>query len=178
MDGRGSARGLLGGVMCGAGVVACVYALIALAGCGNTDQDGSAAVRTASTRRSVDAAYGNAEVAACLQRNGLAVLGDGKLRASKTMTAAKRKAVENRCGFGEANIARSSKTNVRMKTIQRPTKPYESFRSRRIAKIVACLHRAGVNIPSADTALLSSTSGIRTHSRRVRAAIAKCRSGL
>lgn len=50
-----------------------------------------------------------------------------------------------------------------------------SFRDRLVAKIAACLHEAGVNIPRPDSALLSSTSGIGTRSPRVKAAIGKCR---
>jgi hypothetical protein len=52
----------------------------------------------------------------------------------------------------------------------------ESFRDRLVAKVVACLHKAGVNIPRSDSALLSSTSGIKTRDPRVRAAIGRCRS--
>jgi len=52
----------------------------------------------------------------------------------------------------------------------------KSFRSLAVAKIVACLHRAGVEIPRSDPALLSSTSGIKTRDPRVKVAIGKCRS--
>ena len=52
----------------------------------------------------------------------------------------------------------------------------QSFRSLAIAKVVACLHKAGVEIPRSDSALLSSTSGIKTRSPRVKAAIGRCRS--
>lgn len=177
MDGRGSARGLLGGVTCGPGVVACVCALIALTGCGSTDQGDSAATHTAATRRSVSTAYVNPEVAACMQTHGVTVLGDGSLRASKAMTIAKRKAAENRCGFGEAaKVARPFKGSVGTAAPHPPAKPHRSFRSQRITKIVACLRRASVNIPSTDNVLLSSTSGIKTRSPRVKAAIGKCRS--
>jgi signal peptidase I len=51
----------------------------------------------------------------------------------------------------------------------------QSFRSLAVARVVACLHEAGVEIPYSDPALLSSTSGIKTHSPQVRAAISKCR---
>jgi signal peptidase I len=59
-----------------------------------------------------------------------------------------------------------------------PIKPQakrQSFHSRAVAKVVACLHKEGVNIPRSDSALLSSTSGIKTRSPRVKAAIRKCR---
>ncbi len=52
-----------------------------------------------------------------------------------------------------------------------------SFRSRAVAEVVACLHKAGVEVPPSDPALLSSTSGIKTRSPWVKAAIGKCRSG-
>jgi hypothetical protein len=52
----------------------------------------------------------------------------------------------------------------------------DSFRDRLVAKVAACLHKAGVEIPRSDFALLSSTSGIRTRSPRVKAAIGRCRS--
>src|SRR4029077_3275400 len=177
MDGRGSARGLLGGVACGPGVVVCVCTLIALAGCGSTDQGDSAATHTAAPRRSVSTAYVNPEVAACMQTHGGTVLGGGSLRASKTMTVEKRKAAENRCGFGEAaKVARPPKGSVGTTATHSPAQPHQSFRSQRITKIVACLHRAGVNVPSTDSALLSSTSGIKTRSPRVKADVGKCRS--
>jgi hypothetical protein len=172
MDGRGSARGILGGVTC----VACVCAVIALAGCGSTGQGDSAMMRAAGTHRSVGTAYVNPEVVACMQTHGVTVLGNGSLRVSKAMTAGKRKAVENRCGFGATKVARPSRKSVGTTVPQPPAKPYQSFYSRRIAKIVACLHRAGVTIPSSDSALLSSTSGIKTRSPRVKADVGKCRS--
>jgi signal peptidase I len=52
----------------------------------------------------------------------------------------------------------------------------QSFHNRAVANVVACLHKAGVDIPASDTALLSSTGGIETHNPRVKAAIARCRS--
>lgn len=176
MDGRGWARGLLGGVTCGACVIACVCILIAFGGCGSTNQGDSAAVSVAGIRRAVGTANGDPEVAACMQRHGVTVLDNGELRMSKTMTAAKRKAVENRCGFGGAKVTRPSRGSVGTTATRPPAKPHQSFRSRRITKIVACLHRTGVNIPSTDAALLSSTSGIKTRSPRVKAAIGRCRS--
>lgn len=60
-------------------------------------------------------------------------------------------------------------------SIRRQAK-HQSFRSRAVAEIVACLHRAGIKIPRSDSALLSSTSGIKTRSPQVKAAIGKCRS--
>jgi signal peptidase I len=60
----------------------------------------------------------------------------------------------------------------------RPVSRYLSFRSRAVAEVAACLRKAGVEIPRTDSALLSSTSGIKTRSPRVRAIIAECRSKL
>lgn len=54
----------------------------------------------------------------------------------------------------------------------------QSFRSHAVAKVVACLRKAGVEIPPSDSTLLSSTSGIQTRSPQVKAAIGKCRSEL
>jgi hypothetical protein len=53
---------------------------------------------------------------------------------------------------------------------------HQSFRSLAIAKVVTCLHRAGIEIPGFDPALLSSTSGIRTRNPQIKATISKCRS--
>lgn len=58
----------------------------------------------------------------------------------------------------------------------KPQTQRQSFRSVAITKVVACLHKAGVNIPRSDAALLSSTSGIKTRSPQVKAAISRCRS--
>jgi signal peptidase I len=52
----------------------------------------------------------------------------------------------------------------------------QSFHNLAVAKVVACLHKAGIDIPDSDTALLSSTSGIKTRSPQIKAAISKCRS--
>jgi signal peptidase I len=52
----------------------------------------------------------------------------------------------------------------------------QSFRSLAVAKVLACLHKDGVNVPPSDSRLLSSTSGIKTRSPQVKAAIGKCRS--
>ncbi len=60
-------------------------------------------------------------------------------------------------------------------TKPRAGKP-ESFRGRLVANMAACLHKDGVNVPPSDSRLLSSTSGIKTRSPRVKAAIGKCRS--
>jgi hypothetical protein len=60
--------------------------------------------------------------------------------------------------------------------VRRIPTQHRSFRSRAVAKVVACLHKAGVNIPRSDSALLSSSSGIKTRSAWVKAAIGKCRS--
>jgi signal peptidase I len=58
----------------------------------------------------------------------------------------------------------------------KPQSKRQSFHSLAITKVVTCLHKAGINIPRSDPALLSSTSGINTHSPQVKAAIGKCRS--
>jgi signal peptidase I len=52
---------------------------------------------------------------------------------------------------------------------------HEAFQTRAAASVAACLHRAGVSVPRSDSALLSSTSGIRTRDPRVKVAIARCR---
>lgn len=175
MDGRGSAIGMSGGTTRGVGVAACVSAAIAFVGCGSTDRGDSAVIHAAGTHRSAASAYVNPEVAACMQTYGVTVLGDGSLRAPTTMTVTKRKAVEKRCGLGQAKVKRRSRKSIRA-TATKPPVPYQSSGSRRITKIVACLHRNGVSIPSTDTALLSSTSGIKTRSPRVKATIGRCRS--
>jgi signal peptidase I len=54
----------------------------------------------------------------------------------------------------------------------------QSFHDRIIAKLEVCLHNAGIAVPRDDSALLSSTSGIRTDSPRVEAAISRCQSAL
>jgi len=59
---------------------------------------------------------------------------------------------------------------------KKPQSKRQSFRSLAIAKVTACLYKAGVEIPRSDSALLSSTSGIKTRSRRVKVAIGRCRS--
>jgi hypothetical protein len=139
---------------------------VALGGCG----DG--AERTTSTRLSVGAAGENSKVAACMKRNGVTIVTDGGLQVANTVIAAKRQAGEKRCGFEVAKAAQPGKKARRRAS----AKQSESFRSRAVAKVVACLHRAGVGIPSSDSDLLSSTSGIKTRSPQVKAAIGKCRS--
>ena len=52
----------------------------------------------------------------------------------------------------------------------------QSFHGRVVANVMACLHRARVDIPGSDRALLSSTSGIKTRSPQVKTAIGRCRS--
>jgi Signal peptidase, peptidase S26 len=52
---------------------------------------------------------------------------------------------------------------------------HEAFRKRALASAAACLRKAGVDVPTSHSALLSSTSGIKTHSTRVKAAISRCR---
>jgi hypothetical protein len=89
-------------------------------------------------------------------------------------------------GYGMAKVARpagkaATKSQVRKPrnaTRQPSAKQPQSFRDLLIAKVVACLHREDVAIPPSDSALLSSTSGIKTRSPRVKAAIGKCRSEL
>jgi signal peptidase I len=58
----------------------------------------------------------------------------------------------------------------------KPQAQRESFRGLAIAKVAACLRKAGVTVPPSDSTLLSSTSGIKTRSPRVKAAIGRCRS--
>jgi signal peptidase I len=58
----------------------------------------------------------------------------------------------------------------------KPQIKHQTYHDRAVAKVVACLHKAGVGIPSSDSALLSSTSGIKTRSPQVKAAIRRCRS--
>jgi signal peptidase I len=53
-----------------------------------------------------------------------------------------------------------------------------SFQDLAVAKVAACLRRAGVEIPHSGAALLSSTSGIQTRSPEIKAAIGKCRRGV
>jgi signal peptidase I len=56
-----------------------------------------------------------------------------------------------------------------------PRSKRSSFRSQAVVNIVTCLHMAGVTIPPSDSALLSSTSGIKTRSPQVKAVIGRCR---
>jgi len=174
------------------GVVCVLYTLFALAGCsgasehGGTTQPGSTAGRRTTASVALKTKYDNPEVAACMQRNGITVLSNGGLQVSKTTLASRRKAVEKRCGFGVKKVARPARKATTKPPARKPqarklqtTKPQaqktESFRDRLVAKVVACLHREGVSIPTSDSALLSSTSGIITRSPRVKAAIGKCR---
>jgi hypothetical protein len=127
--------------------------------------------------------YVNPELVTCVRRSGLPVLSSGEL-VSKTLTAAKLKAAEKRCGFEVERVSRPAKEASTKPPVRKPPDAArqpsaikaESFRSRVVAKVVACLHNAGVNIPPSDSDLLSSTSGIKTRSPRVKAAIGKCRS--
>ncbi len=114
--------------------------------------------------------YVNPGVAACVRSHGLTVLNNDEL-VSKTLTAAKLEAAAKRCGFEVEKIAKPN----RNATIKSQPKR-QSFRSLAVAKIVACLHKAGVQIPPSDSDLLSSTSGIKTHSPQVKSAIGNCRS--
>jgi hypothetical protein len=181
---RGVVRGLLSSAASRAGVLAC--ALAALGGCGSVSKhttSSSVGTHATSARPSVGTAYADPEVAVCMQRNGVTILSNGELQVSKTLTAAKRKALEKRCGFGVAKGARpirkpATKPAAAKSPPRQRAKQPESFRSHLVAKLVACLHNAGVNIPRSDSALLSSTSGIRTRSPQVKAAIGKCRSEL
>lgn len=149
-----------------AAMVTVVGMTVALGGCG------SGARRTTGALLSVGAAGEKSKVAACIKRNGVTGVTDVELRVANTVIAAKRKAGEKRCGFGVAKAAQPGKKARR----RVPAKQFESFRSRAVAKVVACLHRAGVGIPSSDSDPLASTSGIKTRSPPVKAAIGKCRS--
>jgi hypothetical protein len=103
-----------------------------------------------------------------MQRNGVTVLGNGELQVPRTVTPAQLKAAEKLCVLGAAKAARLSRNAAK--------KPRQSFHSRAVVNVVACLHRAGVEIPPSDSDLLSSTSGIKTRSPQVKAAIRRCRS--
>jgi signal peptidase I len=72
-------------------------------------------------------------------------------------------------------IAVSSIPRAHTRAMTHPPKR-KSFHSLAVAKIAACLRKAGVNVPSSDSALLSSTSGIKTRDPRIKAIIGKCRS--
>ncbi len=61
-------------------------------------------------------------------------------------------------------------------SLQSPQSKRQSFHSRVVTNVVRCLHKARVYIPGSDTALLSSTSGIKTRSPQIKAAIGRCRS--
>ena len=158
--------------------VVCVYSLFALAGCGGATEHGGTTESGGTAGHSTPASVviksknDNPAVAVCMQRDGVTVLSNGELRVSRTVTAAKRKAIEKRCGFGAAKAALSSRSAAR----KRLAKPHQSFRNRLVAKLVACLRRAGVSIPPSDPDPLSSTSGIKTRSLQVKTAIGKCRS--
>jgi len=165
--------------------VVCAYALFALAGCsgaaehGGTTQSGSTAGRRTNDSVALKTKYDNPEVAACMQRNGVTVLSNGELRVSNAVTGTRRKAIEHRCGFGVIKTARpSSKVTRHPSDMAKKStaKKHQSFHSLLVAKIVTCLHNAGVVIPPSDSALLSSTSGIKTRSPQVKAVIGRCRS--
>lgn len=127
--------------------------------------------------------YVNPGVAACVRSHGLTVLNNDEL-VSKTLTAAELEAAAKRCGFQVEKVARPARKAATKRPVRKPPAAArqpsaikaQSFRSRAVAKVVACLHKAGVNIPPSDSDLLSSTSGIKTRSPRVKAAIGKCRS--
>jgi len=179
-------RGLT--VAMAAATLACVTILAA---CGNASQvakRGTTGSPTSGTgtvpRVAQDAADVNPEVAACMHRNGITVLSNGELQVSKTTLAPKRKTAEARCGFGVKSVARRraptkpAAGKLRNAARQPSAIKAQSFRSRLIAKIVACLHNAGVDIPSSDSTLLSSTSGIKTRIPWIKAAIGRCRGEL
>jgi signal peptidase I len=73
-------------------------------------------------------------------------------------------------GVAAGVVARSRFTSMKSQAKR------QSFRSLAVANVVACLHKAGVDIPGSDPALLSSTSGIKTRSPWVKVAIGRCRS--
>jgi hypothetical protein len=164
-----------------AGIATCACMLVVLWGCGGASK------HTTSPRLSAGAAYADPEVA-CMRRNGVTVLSNGELQVPRGVTDAKRKAAKKRCSFGErANTARPKRkrTNKHLAGILPARKPHttkrrarksESFHDRLVAKIVICLRKGGVNVPPSDSRLLSSTSGIKTRSPQVKAAIGKCRS--
>lgn len=161
--------------------------VVVLGGCG-----GPSMHRT-NSHLSAGMVHADPEVAACMLRNGVTVLSNGELRVSKRATDAKRKAAEMRCSFRRKTNTARPKRNVANKHLAEklpPTKPQmikrrarrplagkpESFRGRVVANVVACLRKDGVNVPPSDSRLLSSTSGIKTRSPLVKAAIGKCRS--
>jgi hypothetical protein len=162
-----------------------------LAGCGATEHGGVDG-HTTTASVAVKTKYDNPEVAACMQRNGITILSNGRLQVSKAVIAAKRKAVEKRCGFGVPKDTRRSGNVTKKRLVMEKPPPRKSrakgsqtqrpqlalTRDGLVAKVVVCLHKEGVAIPPSDSALLSSTSGIKTRSRRIRAAISKCRSEL
>ncbi len=127
--------------------------------------------------------YVNPGIAACVRSHGLTVLNNDEL-VSKTLTAAKLEAAAKRCGFEVKKGAQPARKAAAKRPVRKPPAAArqpsaikaQSFRSRAVAKVVACLHKAGVNIPPSDPDLLSSTSGIKTRSPQVRSAIGNCRS--
>jgi hypothetical protein len=127
--------------------------------------------------------YVNPGVAACVRSQGLTVLNDGEL-VSKTLTAAELEAAAKRCGFEVKKGAQAAGKAAAKPPVRKPpdwarqpsAMKAESFRSRAVAEVMACLRKAGVDVPNSDSALLSSTSGIETRSPRIRASIGKCRS--
>lgn len=155
-------------------IAMCVGMAVALGGCGSGGErttSGDGGKQTTSPRLSVGTASNNREETECMRRDGMTGLS----------SAAKRRAVAKRCGFGVAKTGRSSRmpaTVAAPKPVgrKRPAKNAPSFHSRVVVKVAACLHAAGIKVSSAGAALLSSTSGIRTRSPRVKAAIGKCRS--
>jgi uncharacterized protein YceK len=165
-------------------MVTCLVMAVALGGCGSVAEhptSGGGTKHTPSARLAMATVSNSSEVAACMQRNGVTVLSNSGLQTAKAVTTAKRKAVERRCGFGVPKGGRRSQrpaTRAASKplAVKLVAKASSSSHSRLVAKIAACLHHAGINIPNSDAALLSSTSGIRTRSPRVKAAIGKCRS--
>ncbi len=109
------------------------------------------------------------------------VLSNGELQAPKTVTPAELEGVGKICGSDAANAVGPGRKEADARSKQGfhgSVQKHQSFRSRAVAKVVACLHKEGVNIPRSDSALLSSTSGIKTRIPRVKAAIGKCRSEL
>jgi hypothetical protein len=168
-----------------AGIATCACMLVVLWGCGGASKHTTSPHLSAG---SAGTAYVDQEVATCMRRNGVTVLSSGELQVSKDVTNAKRKAGEKRCGFGEMANTVPPRRNVANKrlteelparkpqTTKRRARKPESFRGRLVAKVVACLHKNGVNVPPSDSRLLSSTSGIKTRSPQVKAAISKCRS--
>lgn len=162
-------------------MVTCVSVAASFGGCGGVTGHASGGGGAKRTTSAPSTAKVSPEVAVCMRRNGVTVLADGGLRVPKGVTDAKRKAAEDECGFAVTRPVRHARyeTNGASAAAKSPrARGFQSFHSRLVARIAACLHSAGVKIPSLDSALLSSTSGIKSRSPRIKAVISRCRNGL